>query len=208
VARTRSEQYPEIQRNILKVAAEVFARVGYATSSISDLALAANLSRGALYHYFPSKEAILSSILEQHVTEFLCKVDAAMQTSRIPVEQLSAVTKAIVEFNSSCPDEQMILLNELNQLSDSEREKIASLERLILDRLSDLLIKVDSKGKITPLNKRIDTMMFLGIVNYTFAWYNPNGRVGPAEFADLADDIFLNGLLSPQVTTRSASASK
>ena len=134
------------------------------------------------------------------------KVDAAMQTSRIPVEQLSAVTKAIVEFNSSCPDEQMILLNELNQLSDSEREKIASLERLILDRLSDLLIKVDSKGKITPLNKRIYTMMFLGIVNYTFAWYNPNGRVGPAEFADLADDIFLNGLLSPQVTTRSASA--
>jgi AcrR family transcriptional regulator len=37
MARTRSENFPEIQRGILKRAAAVFAKVGYASSSISDL---------------------------------------------------------------------------------------------------------------------------------------------------------------------------
>ena len=195
MARTRSEQFPEIQRNILKTAAAVFAKAGYATSTISDLALAAELSRGALYHYFPSKEAILCGILEQHLIEFLDKVDGAMAASRVPIEQLRAVTKAIVELNTRSPEEQVILLNDLNQLCTADRERMASLERQILDRISDMLIKVDSGGKITPVNKRVYTMMFLGMVNYIFAWYKPKGRVGPVEFAELAADIFLNGLL-------------
>lgn len=195
MARTRSEQYPEIQRNILKRAAAVFASVSYATSTISDLAHATGVSRGALYHYFPSKEAILCGILDDHLQEFLAMVDEAMQPSLSAVEQLRAVTKAIVEFNAHSPDEQVLLLNDLNQLAEDDRNRLKGLERQILDRLSDLLIRVDAAGKITPANKRVYTMMYLGIVNYTFAWFDPNGRVSPAGYAELATDLFLHGLL-------------
>ncbi|MDD5175013.1 MAG: TetR/AcrR family transcriptional regulator [Sterolibacterium sp.] len=196
VARTRSEQYPEIQRNILKRSAAVIARVGYATSTISDLAKAAEVSRGALYHYFPSKEAILCGILHQHLIDFISMVDEAMLASRVAVEQLRAVTSAIVEYNISCSDEQVVLLNDLNRLSASDRERMVGLERQILDRLSDLLIKIDNGGRIAPGNKRVYTMMYLSIVNYTFAWYNPKGQVRPPEYAELVTDLFLHGLLS------------
>ena len=196
MARTRSEQYPDIKRNILKRAAAVFARVGYASATISDLADAAGLSRGALYHYFPSKEAILRDIFDQHLADFLDRVDQAMQASRVPVEQLRIVTQAIVELNTSCADEQVVILNDLNQLTAADHERMVALEKKILDRLSDLLMKVDNGGKITPGNKRVYTMMYLGVVNYTFAWYNPKGRVAPGEFADIASDVLLHGLLT------------
>lgn len=196
MARTRSEHYPEIQRNILKRAAAVFARVGYVRSTITDLARATKLSRGALYHYFPSKEAILCGILDYQLLGFFEMVETAMQVSRDPVAQLRSVTKAIMEFNARSPDEQMILLNDLNQLSGRERDRMKNLERRILDRLSDLLVRVDVAGAITPVNKRVYTMMYLGMINYTFAWFDPNGRIKPAEYANLATDIFLNGLLS------------
>lgn len=196
MARTRSEQYSEIHDNILKRAAAVFAKAGYASSTISDIANATNLSRGALYHYFPSKEAILHEILNRHLLEFLDIVDKAMQSSRVAVEQLRAVTKAIVDVNSRSPDEQIILLNEMNQLAIGERKRMEDLERQILDRLSDLLIRVDLNARITSANKRVYTMMYLGIINYTFAWYDPTGRVKPAEYADLATDLFLHGLLT------------
>lgn len=196
MARTRSEQYSEIHDNILKRAAAVFAKAGYASSTISDIANATNLSRGALYHYFPSKEAILHEILNRHLLEFLDIVDKAMQSSRVAVEQLRAVTKAIVDVNSRSPDEQIILLNEMNQLAIGERKRMEDLERQILDRLSDLLIRVDLNARITSVNKRVYTMMYLGIINYTFAWYDPTGRVKPAEYADLATDLFLHGLLT------------
>lgn len=195
MARTQSEQYPEIQRNILKRAAAVFARVGYVSSTITDLAKAIKVSRGALYHYFPSKEAILYGILDNQTLAFLEVVEEAMQSSHVAVEQLRSVTKAIVEFNARSSDEQVILLNDLDQLAVREREAINDRQREILDRLSDLLIRVDTQGKITPGTKRVYTMMYLGIINYTFAWYDPNGKVKPAEFADLATDLFLNGFL-------------
>lgn len=195
MARTQSEQYPEIRRNILKRAASVFADAGFASSTISDLASATDLSRGALYHYFASKEAILCGILDEHLREFLEMIDTAMRSKRDAVDQLRAVTKAIVAFNTQCPDEQVLILNELNQLSSQDRERIKQLQRQILDRLSDLLIRVDAAGKITPENKRVYTMMYLGVVNYTFAWYDPHGRVSPAQFAKLAVELFLHGLL-------------
>lgn len=207
MARTRSENFPEIQRNILKRAAEVFARVGYASSTINDLVEAAQLSRGALYHYFPSKEAILCGILDDHLQRFLEMIDNAVTSDRPAIEQLREVTAAIVNFNSQSPDEQIIILNDINQLSDENGKRIKSLERHIVDRLSDLLIRVDTHGKITPGNKRVYTMMYLGIINYTFTWYDPHGKVGPAEYAELATDLFLNGLLSGKPALRAFRAS-
>lgn len=207
MARTRSENFPEIQRSILKRAAAVFARVGYASSTINDLVEAAELSRGALYHYFPSKEAILCGILDDHLRRFLEMVDNAVDSDRPAIEQLRSVTAAIVDFNSRSPDEQIIILNDVNQLSDENRKRIKNLERHIVDRLSDLLIRVDTHGKITPANKRVYTMMYLGIVNYTFTWYDPHGKVGPAEYAELATDLFLNGLLSGKPAVRKFRAS-
>lgn len=203
MARTRSEQYPEIRDKILQRAAAVFARTGYASSTITDIATATDLSRGALYHYFPSKEAILYEILNLHVMQFHEIVEQAMGSSRVAVEQLRAVTKAIVNVNSQSPNEQIVLLNEINELSSGEREKMEKVERQILDLVSDVLIRVDVNAKITQANKRVYTMMYLGIINYTFTWYNPKGKVTPAEYADLATDLFLNGLLTK---TRSVSS--
>lgn len=196
MARTRSENFPAIQRGILKRAAAVFAKSGYTGSSINDLSDAIDLSRGALYHYFPSKEAILCGILDNHLLRFLDVIEHAMRPNGSAIDQLRAVTRAIVDLNSQSPDEQILILNEVNQLSKEDRERITDLERRVLDRLSDLLIRVDSAGKITPRNKRVYTMMYLGIINYTFAWYDPKGRIKPAEYADMATDLFLHGLLT------------
>jgi len=207
VARTRSQKFPQIQRTILKRAAAVFAERGYSTSSMADLTRATKLSRGALYHYFSSKEAILSGILEDHVSLFLERIEATLAVAADPAQQLRQVTRAIVALNTQCPQEQTLLLNELNQLSSPVRRKVEALERRILDLLSELLERVDTGGRITAGNRRVHTMIFLGIVNYTFAWYDPKGRVSPEEYAELAVDVFLHGFIrSPAPNSRVAPA--
>src|SRR6266568_4145471 len=67
MARTRSENYDGIHLGILTNAARLFSAQGYMRASIADLADACKLSRGALYHYFDSKEAILFAILDAHI---------------------------------------------------------------------------------------------------------------------------------------------
>jgi AcrR family transcriptional regulator len=55
------------RREILAAATAVFADKGVARTKVTDIAAAANLSHGLLYHYFPSKEAVFEAIVDEMI---------------------------------------------------------------------------------------------------------------------------------------------
>ena len=197
MARTRSENYDEIQRGILTTACGLFARQGYMRASIADLADACKLSRGALYHYFDSKEAILFAILDAHIHEMIADVEAAMAGKAATLEQFRAAIQAIVALNARSSDEQRVILNDLSFLGETEQDAIKALERQLVDTVSDLLVKLDKEGKIVRRTKKIYSMMLFGILNFSHTWYDPKGGVDPGEFADMVVDLFLYGFTMP-----------
>jgi AcrR family transcriptional regulator len=197
MARTRSENYDEIQQGILFAACEVFAEQGYMRASIADLAQACRLSRGALYHYFQSKEAILFAILDAHVRRMIADVETAIADNIATLDQFRGVIRAIVELNARSSNEQRLILNDLSFLSESEQTMIKSLERHIVDIVSDLLIRLDREGKIIKRTKKIYAMMLFGILNFSHTWFDPKGGISPTEFADMVVSLFLNGFTSP-----------
>src|SRR5262245_30602138 len=197
MARTRSENYDDIQRGILTEACGLFAKQGYMRSSIADLADACKLSRGALYHYFESKEAILFAILDAHIREMIADVEAGMAEKPTTLDQFRAAIHAIVELNARSTDEQRVILNDLSFLGEAEQEAIKGLERQLVDMISDLLIRLDKEGRIVKRTKKIYSMMLFGILNFSHTWYDPRGGIAPKEFADLVVDLFLYGFTSP-----------
>lgn len=201
MARTRSENYDDIQQGILTAACALFAEQGYMRSSIAELADACRLSRGALYHYFPSKEAILFAILDAHVRRMIADVEIAIGNNAATLEQFRAAIRAIVDLNARSPNEQRVILNELSLLGEDEQKAVKSLERQIVDLVSDLLIRLDKEGKIVKRTRKVYAMMLFGILNYSHTWYDSAGGVSPVEFADMIVDLFLYGLTNPGVVT-------
>ena len=201
MARSRSENYEDIQLGILTNAARLFATQGYERSSIGDLADACKLSRGALYHYFQSKEAILYAMLETHVRGMLKRLNDAVALTSGACEQLAALVEAAVECNSSGRHEQIILLNDLQSLGEREQKVIKALERQIVDLVTDVLARVDTRGKITPATRKVYTMALLGTINYLYTWYDPQGSVKPKQYARMATDLFLQGFLAASEVT-------
>ncbi|HMM88055.1 TetR/AcrR family transcriptional regulator [Bradyrhizobium sp.] len=197
MARTRSENYDEIQRGILSAACGLFAKQGYMRASIADLAEACKLSRGALYHYFASKEAILFAILDQHVRQMIADVEAAIAVHSSTLDQFRAAIRAIVDLNARSPQEQRLILNDLTFLGEDDQQTIKSLERRIVDLITGLILQLDNKGKIVKRTKKIYTMMLFGTLNFSHTWYDPKGGIGPSEFADMVVDQFLHGIASP-----------
>jgi len=61
----REAQATARREQFLDVALELFARKGVRGTTVRDLAQAAGVTEGALYVYFPSKEALLSALIEQ-----------------------------------------------------------------------------------------------------------------------------------------------
>ena len=70
-----AKQFEEIRESrkeqIMNAALELFAREGYANCSIAQLARHAGISKGLMYNYFESKEALLVTIIEDGISEIL-----------------------------------------------------------------------------------------------------------------------------------------
>ncbi|MBI5322460.1 TetR/AcrR family transcriptional regulator [Bradyrhizobium sp.] len=197
MARTRSEHYDDIQRGILNAACALFAQLGYMRASIADLAEACQISRGALYHYFDSKEAILFAILDAHVRQMIADVEATMARQSTSLDRFRAAIRAIVELNARSSNEQRLILNDLSFLAEAEQKALKALQRQLVDTISDLLIRLDTEGKIVKRSKKVYTMMLFGMLNFSHTWYDPKGDIEPKEFADMVVDLFLYGFAAP-----------
>jgi AcrR family transcriptional regulator len=81
----------ETRRRILEAAEECFARYGYDSTGVAEICRAAAVSKGALYHHFPSKQAIFVEMFETWMGEF------AGQMQRIP-EQAGSVPDALLRM--------------------------------------------------------------------------------------------------------------
>src|SRR5258707_5670443 len=207
MARRRSENYDGIHLGILTNAARLFSAQGYMRASIADLADACKLSRGALYHYFDSKEAILLAILDAHIREMIQHVETAVAAGGPTLTQFQNVIRAIVEVNAKSPHEQRVLIHDLSFLNEDEQQTIKNLERQLVDIVTDLLVRLDAEGRIVRRTKKIYTMILFGIINYTYTSYDPEGGIDPQEFADKAVELFLNrftpgGAATPAAASR------
>ena len=61
-----AEHKVEVKEAILKAAVKNFGKYGYANTKMDDIAKTADVSKGTLYLYFPSKEEMFQSVCKQN----------------------------------------------------------------------------------------------------------------------------------------------
>ena len=94
--RRRSEARPD---EILDAALSEFLKNGYGRTTMDKVAKAANLSKGAVYLYFPSKEALLESLVKRAVSPMARRaVEELSHGADHPRETLELVLRSIVEL--------------------------------------------------------------------------------------------------------------
>src|SRR5882762_3102975 len=82
---------------ILRAATRVFARNGYFSSKVADIARAADVADGTVYLYFKSKEEILHSIFDQNMAEAIAACRKLIENSRDPREKLRRIATLHLE---------------------------------------------------------------------------------------------------------------
>lgn len=95
------EQFDEMRQKsrakIMEVALELFAQRGYHHTSISQIAKAADISKGLIYNYFESKEALLRDIVMEAVSQF-DDIEAVLQSMEgTATQKLRWVTETAIE---------------------------------------------------------------------------------------------------------------
>src|SRR3954471_4701394 len=81
------------REELLAIAARLFAERGFKNTTVRDIADAAGILSGSLYHHFDSKEAMVDELLDSFQTALWEEYDAIEASGRSPKEKLVAVVR-------------------------------------------------------------------------------------------------------------------
>ena len=127
----------EKRRLILEAAVTVFARDGYHTSRVADIAAEAGIAHGLLYHYFPSKEAVLAKLFSENWADLLARFRAVEASAEPADEKLRGVVKILLRTWKNDPALVTVMVREVARSAhlqtqvDEVREGFASIQRVI-----------------------------------------------------------------------------
>ncbi len=194
MARTRAADHQNQRDRILELAVNAFARLGFPSASMSELALACSTSKAGLYHYFPSKEDLLFEAL-QNYTERLQKL-ALLIESEEPVasERLRRLVREFLREYQHSHDHHVALLHDLKFLSVTRQAPIEAKQRDVVEVFARVLQQVRPEAIKDTKYRKPQAMALLGTINFTFAWLRPDGPVSYEEFAEIVIAIWERGL--------------
>ncbi|HZJ29033.1 MAG TPA: TetR/AcrR family transcriptional regulator [Solirubrobacterales bacterium] len=107
------------RRQILDAAVRVFARQGFHSTRVADIADQAGVAYGLVYHYFSSKEEVLNELFTERWSLLLAAIAEADRGTDSPREKLAAVASFIVESYRHDPELMKVIIVEVTRAANS-----------------------------------------------------------------------------------------
>jgi TetR/AcrR family transcriptional regulator, fatty acid metabolism regulator protein len=148
-AESRQAGAEEKRRQILAAAVRVFARDGYHTSRVGDIAEEAGVAHGLLYHYFASKDDVLATIFRENWGELLGRFRAIEEADEPADEKLRGIVKIFLRTWRNDPALVTVMVREvarsphLGGQVDEVQEGFSTLERVIAQGQAEGVFRAD-----------------------------------------------------------------
>ena len=194
-ARTKQDVVAEFrQAEIIDAARRVIARDGPRKASMERIAEEANISKGTLYLYFDSKDALVQEATERGHAEMAAFVDAALRDAHSPVAAIEAYVRSTLQF---C-DEHEMLFRAMNTYPDSEGDPAA---RAVAKRVGDYVALLEdyieqgiASGALRPVDaRRMARVLVEAVRGIVIERLREKATVSVADDADMLIGIVLDG---------------
>jgi TetR/AcrR family fatty acid metabolism transcriptional regulator len=107
------------RRQILDAAIRVFARQGFHSTRVSDIADEAGVAYGLVYHYFRSKDEVLNELFSERWSLLLAAIEEADLSGETPRAKLGAVAAFIVDSYRHDPELMKVIIVEVTRAANS-----------------------------------------------------------------------------------------
>ncbi|GAA0935900.1 TetR/AcrR family transcriptional regulator [Pseudonocardia zijingensis] len=189
----------ETKSLIYRHALRLFARHGYAGTSLREIAEAVGLEVPSLYTHIRSKRELLYDLMEfgnRDLLDRLARSVAAVPDDR-PLDRLYLLVRENVISHCRHSDQTTVVFTEIRELSDDQRAKIVALRREIENLFRSALEAAVAEGVARPVNIAVTVFGALAIGRGAATWYRENGPLSPEEIGDLYGEQVVRGVLAP-----------
>ena len=185
------------RQEILRAAARLFQQQGYDATSMNDVAAALKLSKGGLYHHFQSKDEILFDLMNHAMDITEDRVINPVKAIADSEERLRMLIRRHIAVVLSERDREItVMLHENHPLSPALRKRINARKKDYVHFLENLVAEVQrvrgSKGTVTA---RAAAFALLGMINWIYQWYSPEGSLQEESLAKQYTEILFQGAL-------------
>src|SRR5712691_12495864 len=193
--RMSRENLVDSRQEILRTAARLFQQRGYDATSMNDVAAALKLSKGGLYHHFQSKDEILFHIMSHAMDITEERVINAARRIEGAEERLRTLIRLHIEVVISEQDREItVMLHENHPLPAAFRRKINARKKDYVHFVENLIADVQrQRNSATQVTPRAAAFALLGMINWVYQWYKPDGPLTGEAIVRHYTDIFFRG---------------
>lgn len=184
-----------VPRRLLAAATRLFADQGYDRTSVQEIVEAAGVTKGALYHYFGSKEDLLQEVYARLLRLQQERLDMYAGSQEPVEERLRAAAADVVVTTIENLDDASIFFRSMHQLSPEKNKQVRAERRRYHERFRALVEEGQRAGVFTrdiPADLVVD--YHFGSVHHLSTWYRPDGPLTPQQVATHLADLLLRAL--------------
>ncbi len=181
---------------LLAITASLFARKGFRNTTVRDIADAAGILSGSLYHHFDSKESMVDEILSTFQEELFGQYDEILASDADPRTKLERAVLVSFETIDKHPDEVAIFQNDAAYLLTFERFAYLGTRNQQSREVWVTLLQggIDAGVLRDDLDVELTYRFIRDTVWVAVSWYRPGGRRTHTEIAQQYLTILLEGI--------------
>ncbi|EGL83036.1 transcriptional regulator, TetR family [Caldalkalibacillus thermarum TA2.A1] len=190
-----------MKSEIMEQSIKLFEKKGFAETSIQDIVDALGVTKGTFYYYFKSKEELLMDIHRSYIEELLrWQEDILEDKHKNCKSKLREIIALIIRKIRTHRSHASIFFRELRNLNDDHLDEVLAKRDQFRFSLQKLIEEGVQRGEFRQ-DLRPDIVVFavLGMCNWSYSWYNPEGEVSEEELTQIYVKLILNGLENPLV---------
>ncbi|MBI3801276.1 MAG: TetR/AcrR family transcriptional regulator [Deltaproteobacteria bacterium] len=184
------------EESILQAAAACFGEQGYRATTLEAVAERLGIYRVTLYRYCPSKEELLIRVFERSIAIFQRGLQQICTQDVPPEEKLRQIIRHQIRLMADHRNFLSVFFSEEGNLPP-EMARRARTERRVYDELIEGVIHEGVEaGHLAPLPAKLVSFALLGMCNWLYQWYQPEGSLSVDEVARIFITLVEHGYLS------------
>lgn len=184
---------------ILRAAIRVFARAGFFSAQVADVAREAGVAAGTVYLYFRSKDDLLTSIFDRTMRRWIAEGRTAVDAESGPVERLRAIARLHLDRLGRDRDLAVVFQVELRQSTKHMEQFSATRLREYLGIIRGVIADGQAAGILrADVSPTVAAKVFFGALDEMATnWMLSRRRYSLQAEADAVVDVLVGGLAAP-----------